>query len=126
VRAVSRSQRLLSVFWIAAGVNHFVNPRAYEAIMPDYVPAQREAVFWSGVAEVIGGLAVIPGRTRRLARWWILGVLVAVFPANVHMALHPERYRNIPEPALWARLPVQLLLAWWAWRATAPGAEPRA
>jgi uncharacterized membrane protein len=117
---VSRSQRLLTAFWIAAGVNHFVNPRAYEVIVPDYVPAQREAVFWSGIAEVLGGLAVIPSRTRGLARWWILGVLIAVFPANVHMALHPERYRRIPEPALWARLPVQPLLGWWTWKATAP------
>lgn len=119
------SQRLLAAFWIAAGVNHFVNPRAYEAIMPDYVPAHREMVLWSGVAEVIGGVAVVPVRTRRLARWWILGVLAAVFPANVHMALHPERYPRIPEPALWARLPLQLLFAWWAWSATAAEPAPR-
>lgn len=117
---MTTSQRLLAVFWIAAGINHFVNPRFYVAIMPDYVPAHRELVFWSGVAEVIGGLAVLGERTRNpFARWWILGVLAAVYPANVHMALNPERYPKIPEPALWARLPLQLVAAWWAWRATA-------
>ena len=64
-----------------------------------------------------------------IARWWIIGVLAAVFPANVHMALHPERYSKVPEPALWARLPLQFVAAWWAWRATAapaPDASPEA
>ena len=118
---MTTSQRLLAAFWIAAGVNHFVNPKFYLAIMPDYVPAHREMVRWSGVAEVIGGLAVISGRTRHpFARLWILGVLAAVFPANVHMALNPDRYSKIPPPALWARLPLQFLAAWWAWRATSP------
>lgn len=117
---MTTSQRLLAAFWIAAGVNHFVNPRFYESIMPDYLPAHGELVFWSGVAEVIGGVAVISERTRNpFARWWILGVLAAVYPANIHMALNPDRYPDVPELALWARLPLQFVAAWWAWRATA-------
>lgn len=121
---MSISQRLLAAFWIAAGINHFVNPRTYQAIMPDYIPAHREMVIWSGVAELVGGVAVLGRRTRRpFARWWLLGVLAAVFPANIHMALNPERYRKIPEPALWARLPLQFLAAWWVWRATASDPE---
>lgn len=120
---MTTSQRLLAAFWIVAGVNHFVNPKVYEAIMPDYLPAHRELVLWSGVAEIIGGLAVLTRRTRYpFARWWILGVLAAVYPANVHMALNPERYKQIPQPALWARLPLQFAAAWWAWKATAPEA----
>jgi uncharacterized membrane protein len=82
------------------------------------------------VAEVVGGLLVVFRRTRNpIARWWIIGVLAAVFPANIHMALHPERYEQIPEPALWARLPLQFVAAWWAWRATAtpvPDPSPEA
>ena len=118
---MTTSQRLLAVFWIGAGVNHFVNPRVYEAIMPDYVPAHREMVLWSGVAELVGGLAVLSEATRNpFARWWLLGVLAAVFPANVHMALNPDRYAKVPGPALWARLPLQFAAAWWVWRATAP------
>ena len=117
---MTTSQRLLAAFWIAAGVNHFVNPRFYESIMPDYLPAHSELVFWSGVAEVVGGVAVIFERTRNpFARWWILGVLAAVYPANIHMALNPDRYPGVPELALWARLPLQFVAAWWAWRATA-------
>jgi len=116
---MSTSQRLLAGFWIAAGVNHFRIPSVYQSIMPDYLPAHPEMVFWSGVAEIAGGAAVIPAATRRLARWWLLGVLAAVYPANVHMALHPDRYERIPPLALWARLPLQFLCAVWVWRATA-------
>ena len=115
---MTTSQRLLAAFWIAAGANHFAMPRAYEAIMPDWIPRQREMVLASGVAEILGGVAVIPPWGRRFARWWLLGVLAAVYPANVHMTLHPERYPQIPPVALWARLPLQLLAAWWVWRAT--------
>jgi uncharacterized membrane protein len=118
---MTTSQRLLAAFWIVAGLNHLVNPRPYEAIMPDYVPAHRELVLVSGVAELLGGLAVLTRRSRHpFARWWLLGVLAAVYPANVHMALNPQRYRSIPEPALWARLPLQFLAGWWVWKATAP------
>jgi uncharacterized membrane protein len=97
----------------AAGINHFVMPRTYEAIMPDYLPAHRELVYASGVAELGSALATMHPRTRRAGGWALIATLVAVFPANLHMALHPERYRNIPEAALWARLPLQLgIIAW--------------
>lgn len=115
---MSTSQRLLAAFWVAAGVNHFLNPRTYESIVPDYLPAHRELVQLSGAAELLGGIAVAPERTRRFARWWLLGLLAAVYPANLHMALHPERYKRIPPPALWARLPLQFACAYWVWKAT--------
>jgi uncharacterized membrane protein len=115
---MSTSQRILAAFWIGAGVNHFRVPKVYMAIMPDYFPAHREMVLWSGVAEIIGGAAVIAPGTRRFARWWLLGVLAAVYPANVDMALHPERFKSIPPVALWVRLPLQFACAWWVWKAT--------
>jgi uncharacterized membrane protein len=97
---------------------HFIRPREYRAIMPDYLPAHRELVAASGVAEIAGGLGVLHPRTRRLAGRWLVATLIAVFPANVHMALHPERYRGIPRALLYARLPVQGLFIAWALRAT--------
>jgi len=121
---VTAAQRGLAAFFTAAGIMHFVVPRRYEAIVPPYIPYHREVVAISGAAEVAGGLAVIPPATRRpFARWWLIALLVAVFPANVHMALHPEQVRGldaarIPRWALWARLPLQPLMVWWVWRAT--------
>ena len=102
---------------------HFVIPRSYEAIMPPYVPRHREAVAVSGAAEIAGGLIVLHPRSRRFAGLWLVALLTAVFPANVHMALHPDQIRGldldrVPRWALWARLPLQPLVMLWAWRAT--------
>jgi uncharacterized membrane protein len=102
-----------------------VIPRQYEAIVPDYVPiSPRDAVVYSGYAEIAGAIAVIHPATRGLARWWLLALLSAVFPANIHMAVNPEQIegldlRRVPRWALWARLPLQPLCAYWVWRATA-------
>ena len=106
-------KRLCGPFFIAAGANHFINPRFYRAIMPDYLPAHDELVAASGVAEMVGGAALMGPRTRRFGGWWLIATLIAVFPANLHMALHPERYKNIPRNALYARLPVQLVFIAW-------------
>jgi len=106
-------KRLCGPFFIAAGANHFVNPRFYRAIMPDYLPAHDELVAISGVAEMVGGAALISPRTRRFGGWWLIATLIAVFPANLHMALHPERYKNLPANALYARLPFQLVFIAW-------------
>ncbi len=72
----------------------------------------------SAITEIAGGVAVLPDRTRRFARWWLLATLVAIYPANIHMALHPERFPKIKPALLWARLPVQGLFAWLTWRGT--------
>ena len=115
---MKRSTKALAAFFAFAGTMHFVRPRSYMAIMPDYLPAHRELVYASGVAELAGGLGALPARTRRAAGWWLAATMVAVFPANLHMALHPERYRNIPRSLLYARLPVQALFIVWALRST--------
>src|SRR3954452_21662924 len=107
--------RLLGATFVTAGVLHFVRPRSYEAIMPRYLPAHRALVYASGVAEIAGGAGVLHPRTREAAAWWSVATLVAVFPANVHMALNPERYR-VPggRAALYARLPLQAAAIAWA------------
>ena len=108
----------LGPVFVAAGVLHFTNTQAYVAIMPDALPAHRELVWASGLAEIAGGLAVMHPRTRALGGLWLVAVLVAVFPANVHMALQAERYPDVPEALLWLRLPLQGVLIAWAGSAT--------
>ena len=120
---MTASQRALAAFFTFAGIMHFVIPRRYEATVPDYIPIPpKEAVVWSGYGEIIGGLAVIPPPTRSFARWWLIILLVAVFPANVHMAVNPEEIggdvEKVPRWLLWARLPVQAIIIWWVWQAT--------
>lgn len=121
---MSRSRKALAGFFSFAGAMHFVVPRSYEAIVPpSLADRKREVVAVSGVAEIAGGLAVLHPATRRLGRWWLLALLVAVFPANVHMAVSPEQVkgldlRRVPRWTLWARLPLQPLAMLWVWRAT--------
>jgi uncharacterized membrane protein len=112
-------RRLFGPVFIFAGIMHLVIPRPYESIVPDYLPARRALVYASGVAEIAGGMGVLHPRTRRLGSWWSIATLIAVFPANIHMALHADRYRMIPggRPSLIARLPLQALVIAWAWTA---------
>jgi uncharacterized membrane protein len=116
---------------ILAGLNHFRDPAFYIAIMPPYLPGHAELVALSGVAEILLGVAVLVPRVRSLAGWGLVALLVAVFPANLHMALHPELYPDVPVIGLYLRLPIQALLILWAWWCTRPDApadsgDPRA
>jgi uncharacterized membrane protein len=118
-RVTSVSQRVLGALFIAAGVNHFVMPRAYRAIVPPRLaPRAKELVEISGAAEILGGLGVLLAPTRRAAGIGLIALLAAVFPANVYMARAPERFQRVPRWALYARLPLQPLMMWLAWRAT--------
>lgn len=105
----------LGLLFLAAGVTHFATPKSFIAIVPDYLPAHRELVLISGAAELAGGLGVLLPGTRRAAAWGLVALLVCVFPANLWMAQHAERFRPIPAWALWARLTLQVPLLWWAW-----------
>ena len=108
-------RRLCGPFFVFAGMMHFVKPGTYESIVPPYLPAPRALVYASGVAEIAGGAGLMVPGARRPAGWWLIATLLAVFPANLHMALHPERFHKVPggATALWARLPLQAgFIAW--------------
>lgn len=114
---------LLGVLFIAAGMNHFVDPSTYLRMMPSYLPFPLALVYLSGVGEVVGGIGVFSAKWREAAGWGLIALLVAVFPANVHMALHPELFPAIPPMLLWGRLPLQGLLIAWTWWATRPAGD---
>ena len=110
---------LLGLFFIAAGTNHFVNPDFYIAIMPPYLPAHLELVYLSGLFEILGGVAVFLSPARQLAGNCLIVLLIAVFPANLYMAMNSDKFVNIASAwALYARLPLQLLLIWWTFWVT--------
>ncbi|RIV27060.1 DoxX family protein [Fibrisoma montanum] len=113
----SLSLYLMAFVYVAAGVNHFIRPKLYMAIMPPYLPAHSELVMLSGVAEVVLGIGLLFPATRSVSAWGLILLLVAVFPANVYMATS-GRFRKLPRWLLWARLPLQGLLIWWAWQYT--------
>jgi uncharacterized membrane protein len=118
------SRAALAAFFTFTGVMHFLRPRFFEAIVPPSIEAQKkEVVAISGAAEVAGAALILAPASRRFGRWWLLALLLAVFPANIHMAVNPEQIkgldmRKFPRWALWARLPLQPLAMAWVWRAT--------
>lgn len=112
-RYVSRGT--LAVLFVAAGVMHFARPQAYERIVPPGFPSPATLVAVSGVAEIAGGVGLLIPRLRRPAGWGLIALLVAVFPANIYMAVRPDRFADLGVPTwlLWLRLPLQGgLIAW--------------
>src|SRR2546421_13021048 len=100
MRAMQFGTRALAAFFSVAGAMHFLRPGAYMAIMPDYLPAHRELVYASGAAEIAGGLAALPARTRRAAGWGVAAAVGAGFPAELPTARHPPRHPGIPRGLL--------------------------
>ncbi len=114
------SRTLLGLLFVAAGALHFFFPGAYERIMPPYLLLHRELVYLSGALEIAGGLGLLDQRTQRIAGIGLVLLLVAVWPANVQMLLDAQATRKPLwwVALLWARLPLQLVLIAWVWRAS--------
>ena len=106
---------LMAVVYVAAGIYHFVNPRFYQKIMPSYLPYHIPLIYISGVCEIVFALLLIPESTRPISAWLIIALLIAIFPANIQMAVDFWQRKS---SYLWvaiARLPLQFILIWLAW-----------
>ena len=114
------SRYLLALFFIAAGLNHFWHTSFYVAMMPPYLPAPLVLVYLSGLAEIGLGALLLFSRWQVLAGWGLIALSVAVFPANVHMALNPELFTQFSWTGLWLRLPLQAVVIAWAYWYTRP------
>jgi uncharacterized membrane protein len=113
-----RDAKIVVSAFLVSGTVHLVKPEVYEPLMPPWVPAHREVILASGLAEIVGALGMLFPPTRRLAGLASAALLVGVFPGNVKMALDVRRGRNVPfKAAAWARLPLQLPMIRGAWRA---------
>ena len=106
---------MAALFFTAAGCLHFLRPAPYVKIVPPFIPWPLAMVYISGVAEIAGGIGILLPVSRRAAGWGLVALLIAVFPANVYMALdHVQATANpLPVWILWARLPLQFVLIWW-------------
>ncbi len=110
---------LLAGAMTLVGVLHFVRPEPFVLLMPRMFPeaTRLPLVLVSGVFEVLGGLGLLPTRTRRLAGFGLMALYVAVFPANLRMAMDPAAFQ-VPAAIAYGRLPFQLLFLAWAFRYT--------
>ena len=115
IRVKRISRYIYGIIFMAAGTNHFLNTPFYVSIMPPYLPWHEALMYLSGVVEIgLGGLLLFE-RWFRFAAWGLIALLIAVFPANVHMAMHHEKYQWVSPVVLWLRLPLQGLLILWAY-----------
>lgn len=108
--------KLQASLYVAAGVNHFWHPAMYRAILPAHYGHRELLVAASGVAEIAGGLGLLPTATRRFAAGGICLMLLVFLDVHQDMLRHAERYPGIPRWALWARIPLQFALMGWAYR----------
>ena len=113
---------LLSAMMIGTGLYHFARPGPFIQIVPDWLPAHRALVLVSGFFEILGGIGLQIPRVRRPAAWGLIALFVAVFPANVNMAVNKILVQN--PVILWGRLPLQAVLIAWAWWYTRPEDAP--
>ncbi len=114
---------MMAAFFLFGGVQHFTNTDFYIPMMPPYLPWHEGLIYLSGGAEIGLGIAVLVPQVRRVAAWGIILLLVAIFPANIHIALYNVPLAGAEEGAgilNWVRLPFQLVLIAWAWCFTRP------
>lgn len=107
--------RTIFAIFVTTGTLHLLKPETYMQVMPPQLPAHRELVLISGVAEIVGGLLYVNKRTRKLGAWYLIALLIAVFPSNVYMASQEKFADMVPggKWSLYARLPLQFLGIWW-------------
>jgi len=112
---------ILGAAFIFAGMNHFINPGFYLRMMPPFLPAPLFLIYLSGVFEIALGVLLLVPRFSRFAAFGLIALLITVFPANIYMTLHPQLFSEFSPTALYARLPLQLLLIGWAYWYTKKG-----
>ena len=112
---------LFAAFFVIAGVTHFTNREFFISIVPPYLPWPEMLVYVSGVVEIVLGVLLLVPSMMRIAAWGLIALLIAVFPANIHMAMNPQLYPDTPYTALLIRLPLQgvmVAIAYWFTRPT--------
>jgi uncharacterized membrane protein len=116
---------VLAAAMMVVGTIHFIEPEGFVRIVPEALPAPFALVIASGVFEILGGVGLLVPFTRRFSAWGLIALYVAVFPANVNMAIHHIPLGDAPLPPLlaWLRLPLQAVLIAWAYWYTHPESD---
>jgi uncharacterized membrane protein len=101
--------------FLFTGVSHFANPARFIEMMPPFIPAHAEMVMISGAAEIAGAVGLMIPATRRAAGIGLLALLIAVFPANVYVAMAGKTIEGMPSSSwyYWVRLPFQYVYIVW-------------
>ncbi len=109
---------VFALIFIAAGIGHLVQPKFFGDIMPVYIPWTLilPIVYLTGILEIVFGAMLLFPQTSSIAAWGLMALLIAVFPANINLALNPGLTPGFPSWLHWLRLPLQPVLIWWAYQ----------
>lgn len=108
----------LILLFMLTGLNHFSNPDLYVSIIPPYLPLRHELSYIAGFFEILGALGLLFAKTRKLSGYGLILLLIAIFPANIYMALDPEAFPHYSPSYIYFRLPLQLVFIAWVYWAT--------
>lgn len=110
-----KARTAMALAFILSGSFHFIDPGQFVAMMPPFLPAHLELVYISGIFEILGGLGLLIPRTQGLAAYGLLALLVAVFPANIYVAVANVDVGGMLSDSIyqWIRLPFQAVYIWW-------------
>ena len=114
---------LFAILFISAGILHFVTPDFFVRIVPPILPASLFIVYLSGIVEITLGILLLVPKFSRFAAFGLIALLIAVFPANIYMAINPQTFADYNPLMLYLRLPIQFLLIFWAYRLTKTDAK---
>lgn len=118
---------ILAISIIIVGILHFAIPEPFVKIVPPQLPYPLELVYISGFFEILGGIGLLVPNVSRAAAWGLIALFIAVFPANINMAVNRIHLDNVPDSPIFQaiRLPLQAVLIAWAWWYTKPSSDPR-
>ena len=105
----------MAAFYTIAGINHFVKPEFYEKMMPSYISFHWLCVFLSGVCEIVFALLLISSKTRKVAAWLIVAMLIVFFVIHIQMLIDCLDNDDVMFWVSIIRIPIQFILIWWAW-----------
>jgi len=107
---------IFSLSLIVIGITHFLRAEQFARIVPPVFPTYA-SVYISGVFEILGGIGLLIPSVSVAAAWGLIALFIAVFPANIYMAVHNIKLDGVPQNQLlyWGRLPLQAVLIAWAW-----------
>jgi uncharacterized membrane protein len=105
---------IFGIAFIFAGANHFINPDFYLNIMPPYLPWHLFLIYLSGIFEILLGIMILIPITQKPAAWGLILLLIAVFPANIYMAMNTDKFPDLDSLLIYLRLPIQFILIAWA------------
>jgi uncharacterized membrane protein len=104
----------MGLAYILAGVNHFWHPGFYLKLIQNFLPYPMMIIYVSGIAEILCGAGIMIPAYQKFSAWALIFLLVAIFPANINMAIHYQDF-HVSKALAYGRLPIQFLLIWWAY-----------